>query len=362
MTFQKHKVIKVVLHSRTFILERTDFIVYDNFEMLNVPILYSTYSWFTSEIKNLLAEGKDLTNEQVIEFINKYYEDGIEIDVSITVKLGEKTFERKDIIKLGKKKREIVDVDIQKEKEHFNYKIKLNPDEYRWYVAELIMKIEKDFYLSEKELLGFAKDCLFNGMEIKQFSTQVEISGCIADGLAFVVNESTDFKLDNMKIIAFEVKTNADNYNRLLRQIEAYMHLADEVYLVIQDKEIPADLPFFVGVIQILNGEMKIFRYATTLIHSMDQSNFWRTIIRLTNKHIGLEKGQSINIFFGVVESIKRKMIWNQFVVGFHSNYVKEYLEFTEEEKSLIKAYFGKDAGGKMLNTLVNGGLNGIPR
>ncbi len=33
-------------------------------------------------------------------------------------------------------------------------------------------------------------------------------------------------------------------------------------------------------------------------------------------------------------------MIWNQFVIGWHQTYVKEYVPLTDDEKKLIRLFF----------------------
>lgn len=165
-------------------------------------------------------------------------------------------------------------------------------------------------------------------------ATQIEIAGCIADGLIFL-NEPPRFS----RIIGLEAKTNKDNYSRLYNQVNAYLAICDEVYLVIQDKVIPQDLPFYVGVIRV-NEEIEIERYATSLKHSINASEMWVTLLKGFSLHCKVPKESDIWGFFNAIENIKRKLIWNQFVVGFHQAYVKDYIPLIESEKRIVKEYF----------------------
>jgi len=170
--------------------------------------------------------------------------------------------------------------------------------------------------------------------------TQVEISGCIADGLLFI----SDPPLPS-RIIGLEAKTNKDNYSRLYEQVNAYLSICDEVYLIIQDKSPPLELPFYVGIIQIQvksELEARITRYATSLKHTINAGECWVTLLKAFNTHCRIPKKSDTLAFFNAVENIKRKLIWNQFVIGFHQTYVKDYIPLSAEEKRIVRAYFGE--------------------
>jgi|Deesub1362B_J571_1020462.scaffolds.fasta_scaffold02558_5 hypothetical protein len=193
--------------------------------------------------------------------------------------------------------------------------------------------------LSEHEMLSIVYDLLKREYNFPFFKTHVEIAGSIADGLAFVQDSS----YRPAKIIAFEVKSDKDNFSRLKRQVESYIHLADEVYLVVQNKKIPKDLPFFVGVISC-SGEPRILRRAIDVKHSIDGFELWAQMVKNVNRKVGLPLETDLKKFFATVETLKRKLIWNQFVIGFHQSYVKEYLPLTSEEKRILKRVFGVKA------------------
>lgn len=173
-------------------------------------------------------------------------------------------------------------------------------------------------------------------------TTQVEIDGCIADGLLFI-DEPPRYS----RIIGLEAKTNQDNYKRLYNQVNAYLAICDEVYLVVEDKTPPSDLPFYVGIMQVVD-EVRIKRFATSLKHSINANELWITMQKAFNMHCHIQKDKSTLDFFSAVESIKRKLIWNQFVIGFHQEYVKEYIPLTENEKKIVKAFFGESYQEKL--------------
>ena len=41
------------------------------------------------------------------------------------------------------------------------------------------------------------------------------------------------------------------------------------------------------------------------------------------------------------IEDIKRKMMWNQFIVGWNTSWREGYVDFSEREKRLVRSYFG---------------------
>ena len=179
---------------------------------------------------------------------------------------------------------------------------------------------------------------------------QVEIGGCIADGLAFV-----NAPPKPSKIVGLEAKTDGDNFSRLYGQVSAYLSICDEVYLVVQGKKPPLHLPFYVGVIRVEGyKKAEVVNYATSLKHTINAGECWATLLKAFIHHTGVDVtirkndnatgsgAKSALDFFDAVETIKRKLIWNQFVIGFHQTYVKEYIPMNMEEKRIVKAFFGK--------------------
>jgi len=217
----------------------------------------------------------------------------------------------------------------------------IEPKEWKGKLLTHIKHQEKEFYLSEHELLIASHDLLKGEYSWVHFKQHVEIDGCIADAMAFVNHCDTCNRYNsNTKIIGFEAKTNHDNYKRLYDQINSYLSICDEVYLVIEDKDVPKDLPFYVGVIKVYDGASKITRRATSLKHSADVGDCWKTLLKNLCINIGLKRETPLIKFFNTIENIKRKLIWNQFVIGWHQTYVKEYVSLTDDEKKLIKLFF----------------------
>lgn len=209
------------------------------------------------------------------------------------------------------------------------------------------MKTEKE--LIDAVFLYFKNKKVFGDVLVYEkviCTTQVEIGGCISDGLMFI-----DESHRSSRIIGLEAKTNKDNYLRLYNQVNAYLAICDEVYLVIQDKVVPHDLSFYVGVIRV-NEKVEIEKYATSLKHSINANELWVTLLKAFNVHCYVKKDKNTLDFFNAVETIKRKLIWNQFVIGFHHTYVKDYIPLTEGEKRIVRAYFDEGCQTKLLKRL----------
>lgn len=216
--------------------------------------------------------------------------------------------------------------------------ITINPKEMKKELLDLITEQEKTFYLSENELISAAHELLKNQFKYTYFQREVEIDGCIADGLAFI-GASKDYR--HAKIIGFEAKTNRDVFDRLYNQINSYLTICDEVYLIVESKEPPRDLPFYVGIIKVKEGVPQTMRRATSLKHSIDVHDCWKTLLKNLCTHVGIKRDSEILEFFDIFENIKRKLVWNQFVIGFHQTFVEDYVPLTKKEKRLLKCYFG---------------------
>lgn len=282
-----------------------------------------TWNWRSDNPQNTANEYNDsMSITLTIDFAGSIFKREINLKCN-------RTGNRK-IIKIEK------DNSDQSQSEHVTFEIE--PAEWHLPLLEQINKAEKNFYLSEDELLLVARELLEGKYSYVHFQKHVEISGCIIDGLAFVNSEGKY----NAKIIGFEVKSNRDSYKRLYDQLNAYLMICDEVYLVIENKEPPADLPFYVGIIKARNGKSEIMRPATSLRHDIDAGNCWRSLLKNLSTHCGLEEKTDKKIleFFNAVENIKRKLLWNQMVLGWHQTWVKSYIALTDEEKRLVRAFF----------------------
>ena len=310
---------------------------------------FETIVLFENGIRNEPFEYKEWVIRE--EFIDERINRALELNAIFYIQVGSKIYERHETVIVKPGKRTLVKKESEVISGHDTHSL------YATFLIDvcdfeedLIKKMKEsvdNFYLSESELLLEAHDIIAGKFKWHHFRTHVEIGGSIIDGLLFV-GETKDHMA---KIIGFEAKTDGDSYVRLHSQINSYLTICDEVYLIIESKKIPRDLPFYVGVIRVENGEAGMMRHACSLKHSIDANgNCWATLLKSASRHAGLEvsKGEFISSFFNAVENIKRKLIWNQFVLGFHQTYVKEYVQFTKEEKRIIQCYFRKEAGGLM--------------
>ncbi len=257
------------------------------------------------------------------------------------IEFGGKEYTRDEIkLHCNGKNRKILKIEKDKDErfESGHVSFVIEPHEWKAELVNLIKQQEDEFYLSEHELLNASSDLLNGEYSWVHFKRHVEIDGCIVDGLAFV-NHCNNYN-SSTKIIGFEIKTNHDNYLRLYDQINSYLSICDEVYLVIEDKKIPKDLPFYVGVIRVQDSISEITRRATSLKHSVDVGDCWKTLLKNLCVNIGLKRDTPLIEFFNTMENIKRKLIWNQFVVGWHTTYVKEYVTLTDDEKRLLRIFF----------------------
>jgi len=62
-------------------------------------------------------------------------------------------------------------------------------------------------------------------------------------------------------IIGFEIKSDHDNPMRFLEQLPQYVYICDAIYLVLGEKTtIPQNLPSWVGVLKVVNNDIKIIK------------------------------------------------------------------------------------------------------
>ena len=298
-------------------------VIYENKTISEIPFVWYCYTW-TSNFNEL----------------DTYIDDEIEIDIDVFFKIGNTEHKRKDIIRLGKKKRDVDYVELEKGaySERYVVYFEINKEDWEMPILNLIKKITTDFYFTEDELLTFAHEFI-KGKKWSHFQTQVEIDKSIIDGLAFFKDEFN--KDSNFEIIGFEAKTDKDNYDRLKKQINSYLTICDKVYLIIQSKEIPNNLPFYVGVIRV-NEKTEILRHAQSLKHDYIIEDLWHTLTSKTVQHAGLkykDRDKLLSLFHEF-ETIKRKMIWNQFVIGFKDYYEDRedgWIKLTDREKDIIQ-------------------------
>lgn len=215
-------------------------------------------------------------------------------------------------------------------------------------VIEFYEEQDEDFFtLTERDLVESAYTLIQKDWNWSKLMTHVEIGERIVDGLMLLHSEDRfAHGHEHYKIVGIEAKTDKDNYSRLYGQIDDYLSMVDEVWLIVDSKKIPDDLPFYVGVIshrEDKNG--KILREPQILKHDTSISRLWEMMIKVFNKECGVPKkdARKSREFFKAVENLKRKLIWNQLVEGYHQGYVDSYVAITDMEKALLRIYHGKE-------------------
>lgn len=106
----------------------------------------------------------------------------------------------------------------------------------------------------------------------------------------------------------------------------------------------PTYIKVDIGVISYESGKGEILRQAQTLKHEVSVGKLWNMLINVFNQECGVPKTkvERTREFFRTVYNLKKKLIWNQLVEGYHQGYVDSYVELTENEKNLIRAFHGK--------------------
>jgi len=298
-----------------------------------------TYTDMWQEEDFSLYEDKAFTK---LSFIRRVYfhKEGAPVEISIVFKLlaGKRELERNHTLKIPAK-----NCIIEKYKDSRGsdmYYIKIPSQAWQDAMLPFIARYIKKACLQESELMDLVDDWLNLEYDKYHLREQVEIGGRIADGLAFA----------DKNILAFEVKADTDNYKRLEGQCDAYHLIADEVYLVVENKEPPEDLPWYIGVLKVEDGALHRTRVPTTLKHSYYARELWSTMMGNVKQHVfpgkvprgTVRKHRDLFHIFDAIEVIKKKLLYNQFVVGFHQSYVDKYLALTNREKNIIKQLLTK--------------------
>ena len=334
------KVIKVIYNGSDLSVgsfSEQDITLFENGKIRHDPIEYRRIVWTTIGD----TPEKDVKKELCMS-------------IKLYVLVGESVFQRGYTLICRERERKIIKTEPWKPTRHVEDKHNLDEIESESGTNKLvtfliekpdfagdllayIKKIESDFCMTEQELIEEAHKIIKGQYSWVHFRKHVEIDGRITDGLAFVGS----IKNHNAKIIGFEAKADTDNYQRLYQQINSYLAICDEVYLIIEGKQPPEDLPFYIGIIKVEKGIGKVIRSATSLKHSIDVGECWKTLLKGLNAHLNLKRDTNPLHFFNAVENIKRKLIWNQFVIGYHQTWVKEYVALTDAEKRIVTSYFG---------------------
>ena len=310
-------------------------------------VIYSDYFGKGIKERIIYQDRKILDKQLKVRIYGEDPHGKLKFSVETEIKFGDKIYKRK--YNKGGNSFEIETIKRQRKKKKDeksvlgdSFFVVLEQKDYEDSLLRFVHKIEKEFCLTEDELIEVAHNFIKKDYTWCLFKTQVEISGCVIDGLAFV-NQKNHYK--NAKIIGFEAKTNKDNYKRLYDQLNAYLSICDKVYLIIEDKKPPIDLPFYVGIIKVDKGNGEVIREAQDIKHSIDIDNIWSTLMKNLNIHIDISVKPKVDLFkfFVDIETIKRKLIWNQFVIGWDhgcSFSGENTAKLTDKEKRFIRSYY----------------------
>jgi len=139
------------------------------------------------------------------------------------------------------------------------------------------------------------------------------------------------------ELIGIEIKSDKDRMKRLNEQLISYINIFDKVYIAIENKCVPENLPSIVGIIRF-NDTIKIEKEAGTL--SLPARTFiTEAAIQRTIKLSGGIKRRSneLILYIEQIERVKRKLIYNTL-------FYDETLPFTSTEKVVIDFIIGSTA------------------
>jgi len=131
------------------------------------------------------------------------------------------------------------------------------------------------------------------------------------------------------ELIGIEIKSDKDQLEKLNDQLINYINLFDKVYIAVENKNIPENLPPFVGIIR-LNNMVKIEKEAGAL--SVPAGTFiTKSAIQRTIKMSGGIKKRSneLILYIEQIETVKKKLIYNTL-------FYDETLPFTPDENVVV--------------------------
>jgi len=258
------------------------------------------------------------------------------IDVNVQIKVGTSLITRSNEIKFKPKPRKILSKTQSSNiySKGFNYEFCIPKEEIEEELLKLMNKTEHNFWFTENELIQQSHKLLEGQYDYVHFRTHITIEESIIDGIAFIQQK------EGIKIIGFEAKTDHDNFNRLYTQMNSYLNICDEVYLVLQSKETPKDLPFYIGILRVKEGKIQVERRPQTLKHEVNENRIWKIMVENLNRQVQIKVTSHTKDIFGLVENIKKKLLWNQYVVGYRTHWADSYVDLDDKEKKLLQGYY----------------------
>ena len=160
-------------------------------------------------------------------------------------------------------------------------------------------------------------------------------SHCLQDQVDIAVAKvNNGVKIDFM--IGIEIKSKDDSLKRLDHQIAQYIHIFDFVYVALEEQEIPASLPHFLGIIRVLDDNITIEREA----HQIGKTLFpWCLTDAALTRTIKTSNGiqnryMELKAYLSILDDLRRKLLYNCI-------FWNDPLPLTEQEKNVVD-FIGK--------------------
>lgn len=185
---------------------------------------------------------------------------------------------------------------------------------------------------------------LFNDNILKYYPNEITIKSSFVNkvllknnshtSIIFELNSGTS-RVDLCKInghsIAFEIKTDLDNFNRLNKQLNDYFRIFEKVFVICSTKNIN-------NIIKLIPDECGIYSYHITktgkYIFNKERDALFSSQINSKNQLLLFTKTELNNFF-----NIKNLLIKNDMINHILANYDKEYINkgFKENFKTKYK-------------------------
>lgn len=176
------------------------------------------------------------------------------------------------------------------------------------------MKREESKFLKPLEnYFKSSSDCIFK--------TQVKVRSSIIDFLVFVQNNKNEIS----EVIGIEIKSDKDSFRRLTKQLSDYYGICNRVYIAVEDKEVPKDMPSFVGVFRLNNNKIEEERYAEIIKEPLESFKLNKTTVsNLT------EEFSNLLVTIEKINNIQKKLVAFQITNDFKliNNYDKQIINF----------------------------------
>lgn len=167
-------------------------------------------------------------------------------------------------------------------------------------------------------------------------------------GIATYSKDPSSFNQD-IKLIGIEIKTDKDTFKRLSTQLPNYVKVFDEVYIAIQSKEIPEQIPQFIGVIRVNEKqEITIERHSQIAGTGFDDymnSFVFKRLIAELDFNMNDKNAELLHTTLDKIYGLRKKLMANTFFGTrvsdpTNSKEMKFTIPLLEKEKELIKSLF----------------------